>query len=346
MAEAWCEQGRRELVWEDGTAGTAGTVVPGCMSMAASAALGVLVLGHDTRPGLTVCDLDWTREAALLPRTVLQDHFVQHSQCEYGCIQVRFLQQDPSNLLVVTFTCAGGRFGVQLVDVVTATVLVTLPMPTLSLLDIPFLYLQVVPGFIAVKMVQALAPRWDDVVLLYRGGGLHWDLVRVILDDPRLKQTPMSDFHLGFASAAPEFVICTCARCKGVVLKTVFGSCVWAGADVDSQDLFLTPIPLGGYESLVTSDGSTCLTTLQPFRKSALRYCLELVGVDTTWPLLLRRSTTGVSVAHVFHDCLAVAAAVLPDHSMVVLCSDQARVSLVHLMSASHDDDMPLAGRD
>jgi hypothetical protein len=93
------------------------------MSMAASAALGVLVLGHDTRPGLTVCDLDWTREAALLPRTVLQDHFVQHSQCESGYIQVRFLQQDPSNMLVVAFTSAGGRFSVQLVDVVTTTCL-------------------------------------------------------------------------------------------------------------------------------------------------------------------------------------------------------------------------------
>lgn len=120
--ETWHEVGQRQLVF-DRSLGFFATAV----SMTSSAALRKLVVAHRYSLRLTMFDLD--APDGTPAQDIFRAHFADVQQ-PFGYIHhmhARFLENDPRNLLVVAWSVLD-RSGLQLFDVLTGTVVETLPM--------------------------------------------------------------------------------------------------------------------------------------------------------------------------------------------------------------------------
>lgn len=168
--ESWCEQRPRRLAldWNQYTAG---------VSMAGSLALGVIVVAQARGAALTAFDLRAPPTSPVIGRVIMADHLFTGVQCSCAPqLHVRFLEQDPDNLLAVAW--AGSRGSrLELVDVAAERVVETLS----SYLGSTVLDMALATTKDRIAVFAHVRDRVDTELTLFRRSGAScWATERVI----------------------------------------------------------------------------------------------------------------------------------------------------------------------
>ena len=297
--ETWHEVGQRQLVFDHSLAFCITAV-----SMTGSAALRKLVVAHRYSLRLTMFDLD--APDGTPAQDIFRAHFADVLQPGYiQHMQARFLENDPRNLLVVAWSVLD-RSGLQLFDVLTGTVVETLPMDIghNHILDMAMavterciaLQVELTADTIVTMMFrQNAAGRWSRT--------LHATVVR---------PTTWSANWLSFQTPR--------AHEPSSLLE--LNMCIKGGLHLSGTDLPPRPLAMDGDAIMVT--GSHDPQLVQVTGQDVVLVLLEsqLLTVDPAATLDAEGRLTA-TVAHTFESSLTGGATYVPGYGLLVLSTTE-----------------------